>query len=90
LVERKIVTKEDEASTESLISEVGRAVGRDVIEEGKSWLRWALGGAIVGALGLGGLGVYLFGVEALIYGVLIGAVIGAIGAWLLYIYGTSY
>ena len=60
-----------------------REVGKGLIEGGKSTLRWAGGGAVFGALALGGAGLWFFGVNGLLYGAAIGAVVGALGAlWL--------
>ena len=64
-------------------SSFAREVGKGIIEDGKSTLRWVLGSALVGALLVGGASAWFFGMGALMYGAAIGAVIGALGAlWL--------
>lgn len=62
---------------------VAREVGKGLIEDARSTLRWVGGGALVGALGLGGAGFWFFGTDGLLYGAAIGAVAGALVAlWL--------
>ncbi|MEM8885560.1 MAG: hypothetical protein AAGD14_15955 [Planctomycetota bacterium] len=56
-----------------------------VVEGAKSSLRWALGGAIVGALVLGVAGAWFAGVTGLGIGAAVGAVLGGIGAWWFYL-----
>lgn len=72
---------QDEEKTSA--TSFAREVGKGIVEEGKSTLRWVLGSALVGALLVGGAGAWFFGMDALLYGAAIGAVIGALGAlWL--------
>ena len=73
-------------SGDSGVGDIGRAVGRGLVEEGRNWLRWAGGGALVGAVFLGGAGGYYFGLNGLGIGALAGAVIGAVGALVLYFF----
>lgn len=54
-------------------------------EDARSWLRWAIGGAIAGAVVLGGIGLILFGLKGLLIGAGIGAVVGGVGVSLLYL-----
>lgn len=60
-------------------------LGKSLVEEGKTWLRWAGVGALIGGIGLGGAGGYLFGLSAVLYGAVAGAAIGAVLGWLLYL-----
>lgn len=69
---------------EPSLQSFAKDLGKGLVEEGKTWLRWAGAGAVVGALGLGAAGGYLFGLSAIITGALAGAVIGAVLGWLLY------
>jgi len=65
------------------MEEMARDVGKDLASETKTTLKWALGGAIVGALIIGGIGFWLLGMKVLGVSALIGAVIGAIaGGWI--------
>jgi len=71
-------------------------VGRFFIDFGKGLLddlglsfRWALWGAIIGALVLGGVGFWYFSWAGLGYGLLAGAVLGGVGAWLLYLFALT-
>ena len=71
----------DRPHDESLAKEI-----RDgLAEEAKSWVRWAIAGAIVGAVLLGGIGAYFAGLKGLGIGALAGAVLGGIGVGLLYL-----
>lgn len=59
------------------------------MQEAKSELRtsfrWALRGAGLGAIALAGAGLSYFGTNGLVYGAVIGAVAGGVGAWLFYV-----
>ena len=61
-----------------------RGLGKEIAQEARSWLRWALGGAVVGAVVLGGAGLWYFGFTGLWIGAGVGAVGGGLGAFLLY------
>ena len=72
------------------------AVGRFFVDVGKGLLddlglsfRWALWGAMIGAVLLGGTGFWYFGWEGLGLGLLAGAVLGGVGAWLLYLFALA-
>ena len=54
-------------------------------EEARTSLRWAIGGAIVGAVVLGGIGLIIFGLKGLLIGAGLGAVVGGVGLSLLYL-----
>ena len=58
-----------------------REVGRSVVDEAKSSLKWTLGGAVTGAVILGGVGAYYFGWSGLGIGLVAGAVIGILVVW---------
>lgn len=60
-----------------------------LIEEGARWVRWTIGGAVVGAGVLGVVGVAWFGWKGLAIGCGVGAVAGGLGAWLLYLWLNS-
>ena len=73
----------------SLLGDFACSIGRGIKEEGKRWLWWAGIGALICAVVLGSAGFALFGVEGLGPGVMAGAVIGGVGAWLLYLFISS-
>lgn len=70
---------------EGFVKEVARDVGKEFVSETKVTLKWALGGAIVGALILGGVGAKYLGLAGLGWGALAGAVVGSIAGALIYI-----
>ncbi|MHC4938654.1 MAG: hypothetical protein ACYTHK_06770 [Planctomycetota bacterium] len=71
----------DHPNGDSLAKEI-----RDgLAEEAKSWLLWALAGAIVGAVLLGGIGAYFAGLKGLGIGALAGAALGGIGVGIIYL-----
>ena len=77
------MSEEEKEDTPSFWS----VVGENFIEGEKSALRFARGGAIVGAVLGTGLGIYLFDVFGLAgvgTGFVAGAVIGGVGSWLMY------
>lgn len=68
--------------TEGFIKEVGRGVGQNLLRETGTTIKWAVCGAVVGAVVLGGLGFWKFGAVGLGVGAIIGAVVGgATGGW---------
>ncbi|MEQ8766826.1 MAG: hypothetical protein RL885_23130 [Planctomycetota bacterium] len=69
---------------------LGQSVKDALKEEGKRWLLWAMGGAAVGAIGLGLLGFQFAGLTGLGLGALIGAALGAVGGWLFYLWATTF
>lgn len=75
------MTAEQEPKQESL----GREIGRGLVEEGRSSLRFAGFGAVIGAVVLGGVGFKFFGLPGLAIGAAIGAIVGGVGAWLMYL-----
>ena len=75
---------------ESPLRGILRAVGDGLAEEGRAWLRWARGGAILGGGVLGAVGLYLFGVSGLAAGAAIGLILGGAGGWLFYLVATSH
>ena len=72
-----------------LVKETARDIGKDLVGGTKTTLKWALGGAIVGALVVGGVGLWLLGMKGLGIGVLIGAGIGAIVGGGVYLWWLS-
>jgi len=65
------------------IKELGRDVGKDLLRETGTTIKWTLGGALVGAVALGGIGLWKFGVTGLAIGAVSGAMVGgAVGFWL--------
>jgi len=74
--------KED-IQSEGFVKETAREVGKELISQSKLTLKWALGGAVVGALALGGVGFWFLGMSGLGVGALIGGVLGGfLGGWL--------
>lgn len=68
---------------ESFIKELGKDVGKGLLQETGTTIKWAAGGALLGALVLGGLGLWKFGTVGLGVGAIAGAVLGGIaGGWL--------
>lgn len=68
--------------TEGFIKEVGREVGKGLIRETGITIKWALGGALIGGVVLGGLGFWKFGTTGLAIGAIVGAVVGGVlGGW---------
>ena len=62
-----------------------RELGRGLVDEGVTWLRWAGTGAMVGAVTVGAAGLYFFGIEALAIAAAAGAIVGGLGALALYV-----
>ena len=58
-----------------------REMGRSLLDDAKSSLRWTLGGAVTGALIVGGLGAYYLGWSGFGIGLVAGAVIGILVVW---------
>ena len=68
--------------TDGFIKEAGRDVGKELLRETGTTIKWAVGGAFFGAIVLGGLGLWKFGVTGLGIGAIVGAVVGgAAGGW---------
>lgn len=59
---------------------IARAVGKELVRETGRSLRWGGAGAVVGAVGLGGVGFYLLGLKGLAIGACAGAVLGGLAA----------
>ncbi|MGB0413109.1 MAG: hypothetical protein ACPGJU_01570 [Coraliomargarita sp.] len=62
--------------TRTFIKEVGREVGKDLVRETGTAIKWAVGGALIGAVVLGGLGFWKFGVTGLAIRAIVGGVVG--------------
>ena len=72
----------------SLTKDVARAFGSGLVQGARSTLRCIAWGAAVGAVVLGAAGWWYFGMNGLMIGAGVGAVIGAIGFWM-FAYETS-
>ena len=70
------------SGTTGFIKEIGRDVGTDLLHETGATIKWAIGGALIGATVLGGLGFWKFGVTGLAIGAIAGGVVGGVvGGW---------
>lgn len=70
------------SGTTGFIKEIGRDVGTDLLHETGTTIKWAVGGALIGAAVLGGLGFWKFGVTGLAIGAIAGGVVGGVvGGW---------
>ena len=74
------------ASLREVLADLASAFGSALAGEFRRWLLW---GAVLGAIVVGGAGLYFFGLEGLGIGLLAGAAIGGIGALLLYLWASS-
>ena len=64
------------------IKEIGQEVGQDLVQETGTTIKWAVGGALIGAVVLGGLGFWKLGVTGLAIGAIAGGVVGGVvGGW---------
>ena len=76
-------------SPAGIAKEVGREVSKGLLQEAGTTLKWGFGGALIGAMALGGIGVWKFGLTGLWIGALVGAVLGGLGGVVVYIQGSS-
>jgi len=68
--------------SKGFVREVGRDVGKHLLRETGTTIKWAFGGAVVGAIIVGGVGFWKFGVTGLWIGAVAGALLGgAMGGW---------
>jgi len=74
---------------ESLAKETAKEVGKELLKEGKTTVKWGFWGAVVGAVALGGAGWFKFGTTMGLIGAGVGAVVGGIGAAWFYISASS-
>ena len=64
------------------IKDIGREAGTDLVSETGTTIKWAMGGALIGAAVLGGIGFWKFGVTGLAIGAIAGGVVGGVaGGW---------
>ena len=64
------------------IKDIGREAGTDLVSETGTTIKWAMGGVLIGAVVLGGLGFWKFGVTGLTIGAIAGGVVGGVaGGW---------
>lgn len=74
---------QEQPAKHGFIKELGRDVGKDLLRETGTTMKWTLGGALVGAVALGGIGFWKFGIAGLAIGAVAGAAVGGgIGFWL--------
>ncbi|MDP6963653.1 MAG: hypothetical protein QGF46_05750 [Planctomycetota bacterium] len=66
-------------------SSFGKELGEELKKEAGAWLKSLIMGAVLGAIILGSLGFYLLGTTGLLGGLAVGAVVGGVGLWLLYL-----
>ena len=70
------------SETTGFIKEIGQDAGTDLLHETGTTIKWAVGGALIGAAVLGGLGFWKFGVIGLAIGAIAGGVVGGVvGGW---------
>ena len=70
------------SGTTGFIKEIGQDVGTDLLHETGATIKWAVGGTLIGAAVLGGLGFWKFGVTGLAIGAIAGGVVGGVvGGW---------
>ncbi len=82
-------SKSTPSQPESLAKETAKEVGKELLKEGKTTVKWGLWGAAVGAVALGGAGWFKFGPKVGLIGAGVGAVVGGIGAAWFYVSATS-
>lgn len=75
--------------SEGFAQEVIRETSKGLLKEAAVTLKWGLSGAVGGAVLLGGVGFWKYGSTGLWIGALAGALVGGIGAVVLYTMGTS-
>jgi hypothetical protein len=74
---------EDKSRSKSFLQNIGKGL----VDDGRSCLRWMGVGAVIGAAIIGAVGAYYFGLTGLGYGAGIGAVVGGAVGWWLYFGG---
>ena len=75
----------DETQPESFT----QGLAKEPRQEARSSLRWARNCAVVGAIGLGAVGLWFFGLTGLWIGAGLGAVVGGVGGFLVYADATT-
>jgi hypothetical protein len=69
-------------ANEGFIKEMGREIGKELLSETGTTIKWAACGALMCAAVLGGFGFWKFGLTGLAIGAAVGAIIGAVvGGW---------
>lgn len=71
------MSKEDKGFVEEVAAELAK--------EGRTWLRWARTGALIGGVAGGAAGLYFGGWTGMVYGAGMSAMVCAVAAWLLYL-----
>ena len=92
MVEDTNQTDNDESIPAAVVR--GAASGLEVagsllLKQARSWLRWLGAGSAGGAVVLGGVGVYHFGLNGLAPGAGVGAVLGALLIVILYVLAAT-
>jgi hypothetical protein len=72
--------RDQQAEAGSHVPSVGQTVWNLTVSGARFWFKWTLGGAVLGGVGLAGAGLYYFGLQGMIWGAGVGAVIGALVA----------
>ena len=83
------MTKPNRSEETSFGRELAGEVGGELKREAGVWLKWFVGGALVGAVLFGGFGLYLFGIKGFLVGAAIGAAVGGVALWLFYLYANT-
>ena len=75
----------DNEQNDKTATKIYRHVGDAVKEEAREWALWAKVGAVIGGVGLGGVGAYYFGWIGFGIGLAAGSIIGAILLWCMWV-----
>ena len=75
--------------SEGIAKEILRDTSKGLLKEAAVTLKWGIFGAVVGAVLLGGAGLWKFGFTGFWVGALTGALVGGVGAVALYTMGTT-
>ncbi|MDF1840062.1 MAG: hypothetical protein P1U77_01415 [Rubripirellula sp.] len=68
--------------SEGFIKGVGRDVGKELLRETWTTVKWTIGGTVFGSIVVGGRGLWKFGITGMVLGVFAGTLIGgALGGW---------
>jgi len=73
-----------ETREKSETGEIIKDVGKDLLRETATTIKWGIGGALIGAVILGALGFWKFGEVGLVVGAIAGAILGGAAGFLAY------